>query len=671
MGCRLLGREMSELVPMRSLVEVDEDLEEQRMAREKERTFVSWLRTVLVVVIPMLIVAFGLQELVRAHRLEFLTQPILSSFAKKSQSSSDDYWRLDTNRNYTMDVDYWQKQTEPAERHYYMNISTYVEESPDGIVRNLTVVNGQYPGPLLEANAGDTLFIHVQNHMEDEPVTIHCHGLFFNNNNSFHDGAAYINQCPIPPKANYTYKIKLDEEQTGTYWYHSHFGTQYADGLFGPLVIHSPQEYEALNSTYDKDIVVLVNDYYHDTASNYLPSYMGPDNENTEPDPDNGLIQGQNKFEYVASTYLVPNGGNSSNVLYTPTNVSVIDLDPEATYRLRLINAGFFLTFEFEIDSHDLEIVEVDGTLVDPITVGSLAVSLAQRYSFILKPRDDKRDLKNYWMQARFNQFCAKVSNDNFNPDVRAIVSYIDDGDTSNLQVPESHWQYGGGDVVCNEFDQSLLHTANVTSVPRVANGSTLPDMKVDLDISFLIKENQLSRGYLNDETYQSYKNGSTMYQLAFAAENNTIKNLDVKETLTSNDHQYMLNLNQRGSVVDLVINNYDDGNHPFHLHGHKFWVLAIGRTGWFDDKHYTDDSGVMNFQNPILRDTVNIPGFGWGVLRFVVDNPGVWPFHCHIGWHMEAGLLMQFNALQAEYSNWDNYPREWYDQCQHWQDQL
>lgn len=653
------------------LIRISSDLEGQLWREQKERRFVSWLRLSLVVVIPILIVGFGFRELAKSHGLEFITQPIWSSFTKKSESSGIDSWRLDTNTNYTMDVDYWLSQTEPTERHYYFNITTLVEESPDGVKRNLTVVNGQYPGPLLEANAGDTLFIHVENQMEDEPVTIHCHGLFFNNRNSFQDGAAYINQCPIPPQANYTYEIELDAKQYGTYWYHSHFGGQYADGLFGPLVIHSAEEYNAMNSSYDKDIVVLVNDYYHDVASNYLPEYLGPDNENTEPDPDNGLIQGQNKFDYVASTYLVPNGGDSSDVSYTQANVSVFTLDPNSTYRLRLINVGFFLSFDFEIDSHDLEIVEADGTLVDPITVDSLAVSLAQRYSFILKPRDDSQDLGNYWMQARFNQFCAKVENANFNPDVRAIVSYSNDEDLSNLQVPDSEWQYGGGDVECNEFDQTLLHTANVTSVPRVANGSTLPDVRFDVDVSFLIKENQLSRGYLNDHTFQNPSNGSTMYQLAFAANDNTIKDLDVKDLLTDNDNQYMLNINEKGTIVDIVINNYDDGNHPFHLHGHKFWVLAIGNTGFFSDKHYTDDSDVMNFENPVLRDTVNIPGFGWGVLRFVADSPGVWPFHCHIGWHMESGLMMQFNVLQEEYSNWDHYPEQWYEQCQYWQDQL
>lgn len=662
---------VEEEIPMATLDD-EGDLEVQGGGRnEKEKKFLGRLKLALLVIIPLLVFSFTFKELSRANKLGFITEPMLSTFTKKSEQSNDESWRLDTGKNYTMDVKYWLSEKKPAERHYYMNISKLVEKTPDGIARNLTVVNGQYPGPLVEANAGDKLIIHVDNQMDDEPVTIHCHGLFFSKQNSFQDGAAYMNECPIPPSGNYTYEIDLDDTQAGTYWYHSHFGGQYADGLFGPLVIHSQEEYSAMNLSYDKDIVLMVNDYYHDSASNYLPDYLGPDNENTEPDPDNGLIQGQNKFDYVEATYLVPNGRNISDVSYTPVNVSLIDLDPDSTYRVRLINAGFFLTFEFEIDSHKLEIVEADGTLVDPIEVDSIAVSLAERYSFILKPQDEKKDLGNYWMRARFNQYCAKVENDNFNPDVRAIVSYKNSEDVSNLQVPDSSWDNGGGDVRCNEFDQSLLHTANITSVPMASNGSRLPDEKIHMEISFLIGAYQLTRGYLNGHTYESYNNGSTMYQLAFAANNNTIKNLDVQDLATSNSNQYMLNFNNKGTVVDFVINNYDDGNHPFHLHGHKFYVLAIGNAGYFSEDYYNEDSDVLNFKNPVLRDTVNIPGYGWGVLRFVIDSPGVWPFHCHIGWHIESGLMMQINSLQSEYSEWDNYPQQWYDHCQYWQDQL
>jgi len=88
-----------------------------------------------------------------------------------------------------------------------------------------------------------------------------------------------------------------------------------------------------------------------------------------------------------------------------------------------------------------------------------------------------------------------------------------------------------------------------------------------------------------------------------------------------------------------------DEGTHPFHLHGHKFWVMAQG-DGNFNYSMPLDP-------NPVTRDTVSLrksalgvianpsEGYGFTLIRFVSDNPGAWAFHCHISWHMEAGLLM------------------------------
>ncbi|GAV50885.1 hypothetical protein ZYGR_0AD00680 [Zygosaccharomyces rouxii] len=598
---------------------------------------------------------------------------IRMSFSDKSAQKHDgdeidtgNAWRLDTASNYSIDLDYWLKQEEPMEMHYYFNVSTVQEVHPDGVSRTLTVINGQYPGPLVEASSGDTVVIHVENHMDGDPLTIHCHGLLMKDQ-AFNDGSSWINQCPIPAAGSYEYRIKLDDDQYGTYWYHSHYATQYADGVFGPLVIHSKKEYEDLDFSYDKELVVMVNDYYHDTSYSYMSTYMGSGNENTEPVPDNGLIQGQNHFEYVDSQYLVPHGAEKKRFAHEVPH-TVLDLDPNSIYRVRVINAGFFLPFEFGLEGHMLKVVEADGTLVEPIQVESLTLSVAQRYSFVLLPQDPDFNKKNYWMHAHFNQFCTKEENPNFNMDVKAIVNYNDNSNS----VEKTSWTYNGGDVLCRDFDQSKLKTLN-KKVPSAHSDSNLPDVRVDIDILWMIGAYQMARGYLNDKTYLPLQNGSTMYQLGFAPGANTVKDWNDNQLLTFSDNQYMINLNQRGQVVDLVINNYDDGAHPFHLHGHKFWVLAIGDSGYFQDEYYdtNDDEQAMNFDNPIFRDTVNIPGFGWAVIRFVVDNPGVWPFHCHIGWHMEAGLLLQINALQEEYASWNHYPQNWYSQCQYWQDKL
>ncbi|SCU77321.1 LAME_0A00672g1_1 [Lachancea meyersii CBS 8951] len=610
------------------------------------------LQVFFCVVVPALVVAVCLFYVNVPHRHS-------SDSDSESVLGKTESWRLDTQKNYTIDLDYWKTQTPGVDRHYYLNVSTMSQVAPDGIERNVTVINGQYPGPLVEANAGDTLFLHVQ--AQGVPTTIHCHGLFFNKNESFNDGAAFINQCPIDANGGtYDYEIHLDENQSGTYWYHSHYGAQQADGVFGPLVIHSARERELINDSYDAEVVVMVNDYYHAMANSYLPEYLGPDNENTEPTPDDGLIQGTNDFKYDSATYVTPNGDTDLvPANFTQMPPAVFNFDPHKRYRIRVINAGFFAPFNFAIDRHKMKVVEADGTVTEPLELESIDMSVAQRYSFILEPQDTR--LSEYWMRVRFNSFCFAQDNANFNTSVSGVIRY----DHKGTSLPSSEsWEYFGDDVRCRDFNQTLLRTLE-GQVPRVQNGSTRPDVIVELDVSFMIKGNQLDRGYFNDMTYTALANSSTMNVLAKSHLQNSIKELQTTQVETKNDGQYLINLDKRGAVVDLIINNYDDGAHPFHLHGHKFWVLSSADRGYFKKSFYDSDNGEMDFTNPISRDVLGVSGFGYAVIRFVVDNPGVWPFHCHIGWHMESGLLLQINELQSEYSSWTHIPSAWDELCQ------
>ena len=110
--------------------------------------------------------------------------------------------------------------------------------------------------------------------------------------------------------------------------------------------------------------------------------------------------------------------------------------------------------------------------------------------------------------------------------------------------------------------------------------------------------------------------------------------------------------------TIDILIQNFDDGNHPFHLHGYKFFVLASGH-GYPP----TDLYDTFDITNPLRRDTASVEAFGWTLIRFVADNPGVWPFHCHLGWHNEAGLLMQFVTKADEIAKW-TLPQDVKDLC-------
>ena len=142
--------------------------------------------------------------------------------------------------------------------------------APDGVQKNVLLINDQFPGPTLEANWGDMFNITVQNDITgpEEGTSIHWHGIL-QRETPWADGVPSVEQCPIAPGKSMTYTFKAD--LYGTSWYHSHYSAQYAGGLFGPLVIHGPK-----NVPYDIDIgPVFLSDWYHDDYFSIVEQVVG------------------------------------------------------------------------------------------------------------------------------------------------------------------------------------------------------------------------------------------------------------------------------------------------------------------------------------------------------------------------------------------------------------
>ena len=187
----------------------------------------------------------------------------------------------------------------------------------------MITVNGQYPGPVLEANWGDDVEVKVCNHLPDNGTSIHWHGIrqYYTN---YADGATSQTECPIAPGDCHTYKWKAT--QHGSSWYHSHYSLQYGEGLLGPIVIHGPH-------TADWDIDLgpfLMNDYYHDSVFNIaqrpLVKTIG-----IPPVAVNGVINGKNNYN---------NKGQREELKFTKGK----------KHLLRLANVGSEVTFRFSVD---------------------------------------------------------------------------------------------------------------------------------------------------------------------------------------------------------------------------------------------------------------------------------------------------------------------------------
>lgn len=238
-------------------------------------------------------------------------------------------------------------------RSFTLVISAATIATSDGGTKQAIAVNGSIPGPRLDANAYELLSITVVNQLNN--VTgIHCHGLSFFSTPHL-DGVPGLTQCGIPVGGSMTYTMCA--MPSGTFWYHGHMDLQYVDGLYGALVIRSPNSSALTNpSLYQHDWVWQVADFYNlDSRYVLLPWFMSPASGGQEPQPDSLVVNG------VFS---------STSHLYAASTDRAI---------IRLINSGSLCMFYFAIDGVPLTVVELDGTEVYPYTVGSVMLNVAQR----------------------------------------------------------------------------------------------------------------------------------------------------------------------------------------------------------------------------------------------------------------------------------------------------
>ncbi|ANB14070.1 ferroxidase FET3 [Sugiyamaella lignohabitans] len=462
-------------------------------------------------------------------------------------------WQLDTSREYHLSrFGKWNSDVPPTTREYNFTISEVEDTYPAGVKKTMTLINGKFPGPLIQANEGDRIIINFLNNASTSSA-LHFHGLHQNGTN-YMDGAEGITQCGIAPGKSFTYNFTLDNIW-GTYWYHSHYSTQYLEGVFGPVVIHSKKEDEKYKDLYDEEMVILLSDLYFENSYDLIQSYIAPDVENAEPIPDSGLIQGKNYFD---CTRLEPSGNYSCK---NTSDYAIIPVLEDKTYRLRIISAGGFSEFDFSIDNHILQVVEADGVNTEPLPIEALRLANAQRYS-VLVTMNQTSVSAGHWLRASMNTHCYDGENPHLDPELRAILSYpemtrltiANDGVPPSLpETPKSHQL--DGTVKCLELNETLL----IPSFPLVAPE---PDTLIHLDASFMIGAHQISLGYFNSSTYKKHaSNYSTLNEIYNSIDRGQISQIFSDSSVTPEwANGDMVVTIDKPMVVDLLINNYDDG---------------------------------------------------------------------------------------------------------------
>lgn len=328
---------------------------------------------------------------------------------------------MDTQTNY-----YKEHPNTGVIREYEFTLSSDLL-APDGYQVPVLLINGQFPGPTIEANFGDTIQVTVHNNVStpEEGVAMHWHGML-QKGTPWEDGAPAITQCPIPTGQSFTYQFIA--QPYGTSWYHSHYSAQYGAGLIGPMVIHGPHDYH-----YDTDVgPILLSDWNHEDYYSLVEITMSNDTDKAPVRAANNLINGKNNFDCSKRKE------NDTTPCVSNAGLSKFRFSQGKTHLLRLINAGSEGLQHFSIDEHMMTVVANDFVDVEPYDTKVVTLGIGQRAD-VLVTADGERDA--YWMRSSVSRNTACGLNDN--PDALAVIYYDDAEDwiephSKPWDIPES-----------------------------------------------------------------------------------------------------------------------------------------------------------------------------------------------------------------------------------------
>lgn len=515
--------------------------------------------------------------------------------------------------------------------------------SPDGVLKEVYLVNDQFPGETIEARSGDRVIVNVTNLLSDEGLAIHWHGLRMKGANDM-DGAVGLTQNPTSTGHHFLYNFTIGDDEFGAFWYHGHEKTQRDDGLYGGFVVHRPSEQldEKAIYGYDDEILLLVGDWYHRSSSQVLAWYMNSRSFGNEPVPDSLLVNGKGNFDCGMAVPARP-------VQCTPAGdrdeLPSLWFDCGKRYRLRLVNTGSLTGFSLRLDAASFSPFQVDGGNEIKIaqTSGIGIVYPGERVDAILQisPSSKQRHL-----QIQMDDENFKYPNPALEPSQMFPVTTFPTPDVDSDSAPPELEYY------------NLQAAVPISSYEKMDVSAPLKFVLYTSTLK-LARHHNIPMGFINHTSFSPQTEPLISLSRTQYDKNQFVPHIPLY-------HQDASKGDESSGWVEIVINNLDDGGHPFHLHGYSFYVVSVfpPPTPWSSEKprftpggsamyNYNpfaappaeSPAGVYNLINPIKKDTVFIPQRGYVVIRFRPDNEGIWMMHCHVGWHLGSGMAMSWDV--------------------------
>lgn len=531
-----------------------------------------------------------------------------------------------------------------AVKEYHLTIDEGIVNVTGKPLKRITV-NGQFPAPLLEFEEGDDAVIHVHNNLKNQDSSIHWHGLLLP---GIMDGVPGFNGFNgIKPKGNFVYTFKV--RQSGTYWYHAHSKGQEQDGLFGSLVIY-PKDKKPLaaHEQTDRDYVVMLSDF-HEKTSDQIQKNLKISAEYYQDQRETlGDAWKQVKRDGLKATWSDRKMWNQMRMLKTDlsdvTNYTFLIngktpeqnwtgmFRPNEKVRLRFINASAMSFFDVRIPNLKMTVVSADGQPVKPVSVDEFRIGTAETYDVVVEPKAghyqieaESIDRSGFAIGTLNNELTPKINSIQMpHARPRAILNMADMGHNSDdIQGGMDHSKMNHSDM--QSMDHSKMNHNDMRDMDHSQHKNTVPT-----------KTDTVVEGWANASTPKSDK------ALQYSDLKSLTPQSDTREAtselvvrLGGTMERYIWTINGKkfseaeplkvkyGERIRIKFINDSMMAHPMHLHG-MFMQLENGQP-------------AVDMPN---KHTIVVPPAKTVTALLTADELGEWAIHCHLLYHMSAGMM-------------------------------
>ncbi|KIE84248.1 copper oxidase [Acinetobacter pittii] len=586
-----------------------------------------------------------------------------------------------------------------AIKEYHLNINEQQVNVTGQPLKRITV-NGKFTAPLLEFEEGDDAVIHVHNQLKNQDTSLHWHGLLLP---GLMDGVPGFNGFKgIAPNGDFVYRFKV--KQNGTYWYHAHSKGQEQDGLYGPLVIYPKGKIPvAAHEKTDRDYVVMLSDF-HNSSSNSIMKNLKKSAEYYQNRRETvSDVLKQVKTQGLKATWQDRSMWNQMRMLKTDmsdvtgytflVNGKTLQQNWTGNFktgdkvRLRFINASAMSFFDVRIPNLKMTVVSADGQPVKPVAIDEFRIGTAETYDVIVEPTQS-----NYQIEAesidRSGFAIGTLHNENAQavgpiqipqPRPRALLTMDDMGMSHGNGASDEH----AGHQMNMQHDMSAMpemkkeanhanHDSTMMNMDHdMKNKSSgqhdhsMMQMKHDMqamsasehDHAMMNMNHEMPAQSENkpkkDEPIYGWANASTpagMKALQYSDLQSLTPQPDTRAPerelvirLGGNMERYIWTINGKkfseaeplrvkyGERIRLKFVNDSMMAHPMHLHG-MFMQLENGQK-------------AENLPN---KHTLIVPPGKTVTALLTADALGEWAIHCHLLYHMSAGMMNKLIVAQV-----------------------